>query len=101
MIAAAVHGDDGFVVALDFFVWARNEFLRRNFGEGVVVAELDHNQANITSGTWIFDDLNNGQLPANSQTLLYEYYATRICNQILVNLFYDEMLSLQTKAEFS
>ena len=72
MMAAAVHGDDGFVVALVFFVWARNEFLRRNFGEEIVVAELDHNQANITSGTWIFDNPNNGQLPANSRTLLYE-----------------------------
>jgi len=72
MTAAAGHGDDGFVVALDFFLRRHYLFLRRNFGEGIVVAEMDHNKAKMMFGIWIFDDLSNGLLPANSRTLLYE-----------------------------
>ena len=101
MTAAAGHGDDGFVVALDFFLRRHYLFLRRNFGEGIVVAEMDHNQVNMPFGFWIFDDLNNGQLPANLRTLLSESYATRICNQIWLTLFFDKMRSFQRKTEFS
>ena len=72
MIAAAVHGDDGFVVELVFFLHRHYLFLHRNFGKGIVVAEMDHNQANMPFGIWIFDDLNNGQLLANLWTLLSE-----------------------------
>ena len=49
------------------------------------MAELDHNQANMTFGFWIFDDLNNGQLLANSRTLLSESYASKIEFRVRLN----------------
>jgi hypothetical protein len=56
-----------------------------HFGDGSLEAkklQKHHNQAKMASGFSIFDDLNNGQLPANLRTLLLDSRATRICNWI-------------------
>jgi hypothetical protein len=67
-----------------FFVWSCNGFLRRALRRWIVGGKKkkQHNSAEMASGFLIFDDLNNGQLPANLRTLLLDSRATRICNWI-------------------
>jgi hypothetical protein len=68
-----------------FFYGAATDSNVEHFGDGSLEAkklQKHHNQAKMAPGFSIFDDLDNGQLPANLRTLLLDSRATGIFNWI-------------------